>query len=198
MDYLKVFTSFAEVIEPLTDEERGRLFLAMLKYAEDGTIPAFDGNERFVWAIARQGIDREAAFLQKQMENGSKGGRPKKTHENPTEPTETQQNPNEPKESQKTHKDKDKDKDNSSKENTEKRHKYGEYKNVLLSDEELEKLKAEFPDYLQRIERLSEYIAKTGKSYKSHLATIRSWARSEKKEPDTRKSWMKQYIGGTK
>lgn len=61
------------------------------------------------------------------------------------------------------------------------RHRYGEYQNVLLSDSELEKLKAEFPtDWEQRIERLSEYIASTGKRYKSHLATIRSWARKDK------------------
>lgn len=57
------------------------------------------------------------------------------------------------------------------------RHKYGAYKNVLLSDTDMEKLKAEFKDYEERIERLSEYMASTGKSYKNHLATIRSWAR---------------------
>ena len=60
------------------------------------------------------------------------------------------------------------------------RHKYGMYKNVLLSDEDLEKLKTEFSDWEQRIERLSEYIASAGKSYKNHLATIRSWARKDK------------------
>lgn len=58
------------------------------------------------------------------------------------------------------------------------KHKYGEYKNVLLTDDELEKLKTEFPqDWQERIERLSEYIASTGKKYKNHLATIRVWAR---------------------
>ena len=65
------------------------------------------------------------------------------------------------------------------------KHKYGMYKNVLLSDEEYQKLIEEFPhDYTERIERLSEYIASTGKKYKSHLATIRSWARkdTEKKQ----------------
>ena len=60
------------------------------------------------------------------------------------------------------------------------RHKYGFYNNVLLTDEEYEKLQEEFPhDYSDRIERLSEYIASTGKKYKSHLATIRSWARND-------------------
>lgn len=61
------------------------------------------------------------------------------------------------------------------------KHKYGEYKNVLLSDEDMEKLKTEFPnDYLNRIERLSAYVASTGKKYKNHLATIRNWARNDK------------------
>lgn len=61
------------------------------------------------------------------------------------------------------------------------RHKYGSYKNVLLSDEELETLKEEYDDWFERIERLSEYIASSGKKYKNFLATIRSWARKENK-----------------
>lgn len=61
------------------------------------------------------------------------------------------------------------------------RHKYGIYKNVLLTDEDMEKLKSEFPDDWQnRIERLSEYIASSGKTYKNHLATIRVWAKKDK------------------
>lgn len=61
------------------------------------------------------------------------------------------------------------------------RHKHGEYQNVLLSDDDLDKLKTEFPsDWDQRIQRLSEYMAASGKSYKNHLATIRNWARRDK------------------
>lgn len=61
------------------------------------------------------------------------------------------------------------------------RHKHGEYQNVLLTDDDLDKLKAEFPsDWDQRIQRLSEYMASSGKSYKNHLATIRNWARRDK------------------
>lgn len=62
------------------------------------------------------------------------------------------------------------------------RHKYGLYKNVLLSDAELEKLKAEFSDWEERIERLSEYIESKGAKYKNHLATIRAWGRREKEK----------------
>lgn len=56
---------------------------------------------------------------------------------------------------------------------------YGEFQNVKLTDAESEKLKASFPDYQERIERLSAYIASTGKKYKSHYATILNWARKD-------------------
>ncbi|MBR1383337.1 MAG: hypothetical protein IJ555_05935, partial [Ruminococcus sp.] len=70
------------------------------------------------------------------------------------------------------------------------RHKYGEYKNVLLSDEELEKLKNELPgSYKDYIERLSEYMASKGTSYKSHFATLRSWARKDKKKQSNNSSY---------
>ena len=59
------------------------------------------------------------------------------------------------------------------------KHKYGEYNNVLLTDEELDKLKSEYPDWKDRIERLSSYVESTGKTYKSHYATIRNWARKD-------------------
>ena len=72
------------------------------------------------------------------------------------------------------------------------RHKYGQYMNVLLSDEDMEKLKEEFPaDYRDRIERVSEYCASTGKSYKNYLATIRNWAKKD--EPSKRTDIVPQY-----
>lgn len=62
------------------------------------------------------------------------------------------------------------------------KHKHGEYNNVLLTDEELEKLKDEYIDWDERIERLSSYVASTGKKYKSHYATIRNWARKDQEQ----------------
>ena len=76
------------------------------------------------------------------------------------------------------------------------KHKYGEYNNVLLTDDELSKLKTEYSDYEERIERLSSYVASTGKSYKSHYATIRNWARKDQEQGKGRKEmvpdWMKK------
>lgn len=54
---------------------------------------------------------------------------------------------------------------------------YGRYQNVFLTDEELADLQASFPTvWNQYIEKLSEYMASTGKRYQSHAATIRRWA----------------------
>ena len=54
---------------------------------------------------------------------------------------------------------------------------YGRYKNVILTDTELSELQAELPDKWEYyIDRLSGYIASTGRKYKNHAATIRRWA----------------------
>lgn len=66
------------------------------------------------------------------------------------------------------------------------RHRYGPYRNVMLTDAQYETLQEEFPlDYDERIERLSEYIESTGKKYKNHLAVIRTWARKDGVKPAT-------------
>jgi hypothetical protein len=65
-----------------------------------------------------------------------------------------------------------------------KKHKYGEHKNVLLTDEEYKKLQDRFPDYEAKIETFSEAIARKGYKYKSHYLAILDWARrDEKKAP---------------
>ena len=70
------------------------------------------------------------------------------------------------------------------------KHKYGEYNNVLLTDDELIKLKTEYIDYEERIERLSSYIASKGAKYKSHYATIRNWARRDTEKPTNKTAQM--------
>ena len=60
---------------------------------------------------------------------------------------------------------------------------YGRYQNVFLTDEELADLQASFPAvWEQYIEKLSEYMASTGKRYQSHAATIRRWAGEDAKK----------------
>lgn len=61
---------------------------------------------------------------------------------------------------------------------------YGEFNNVLLTDNELDKLKTRFDDWERRIERLSQYMASHSKRYKSHYATILTWADKDAKEAE--------------
>ena len=182
MRYLKVFTDFAEAIEPLSEAERGRLFTAMLQYASTGETAELKGAERFVWPTAKQNIDRTRVEAERNAACGSKGGRPKK-------PAETDLN------RKKADKDKDKDKDNiippispngdivPLEGERPRKHKYGEFDNVLLTDTELDKLKARLTDWAERIERLSQYLKnKPKKHYESHYATILTWAAKDAKE----------------
>ena len=65
-------------------------------------------------------------------------------------------------------------------------HAYGRYQNVFLTDGELADLQASFPTvWGQYIEKLSEYMASTGKRYQSHAATIRCWACEDVKKTVT-------------
>jgi len=52
----------------------------------------------------------------------------------------------------------------------------GRCENVQLSEAELAELQADFPALWQRyVEKLSDYMASTGRQYQSHAATIRRW-----------------------
>ncbi|MGA2669910.1 MAG: replication protein [Dehalococcoidia bacterium] len=59
--------------------------------------------------------------------------------------------------------------------------KYGEFQNVLLTDEGYQKLKDRLNTKADEfIEKLSAYMKSTGKCYKDHYATILNWSRREK------------------
>ena len=64
-------------------------------------------------------------------------------------------------------------------ESKEPRSPYGKFQNVFLSEKELEDIRQTIPDWKKYIERLSSYVASTGKQYQNHAATIISWARQD-------------------
>ena len=68
MKYLKVFTDFVADMKELGEAERGRLFTAMLEYAETGEEPALRGNERFLWGTAKKNIDNQRDSYEKRCE----------------------------------------------------------------------------------------------------------------------------------
>ncbi len=224
MDYLKIFTDFAQSIEPLDDAERGRLFSAMLTYARESRIPELSGNERFVWPTAKLHIDREAAYLEKKRESASLGGRTRQARASAVKHPQASSSIDAQKDNDKDNdNDKENDKENDKDKEKEKDKKYffsaggedvplprGRYANIPLTESQLAQLRAEFPgDFQQRLDRLSEYVAASGKVYQDHLAVLRSWARKDAEEARAasargraraapRKSesddWMKEYV----
>ena len=76
MKYLKIFTDFLDVVEPLGDSAAGRLFKAMLRYAMDGTVPVLKGKEGVAWTVARQHMDREAEVYEKKVKHLKRGNVP--------------------------------------------------------------------------------------------------------------------------
>lgn len=76
------------------------------------------------------------------------------------------------------------------------KHKYGSFNNVLLTDDELTKLKERFIDWQDRIESASLYLEAKGDKYKSHYAMILNWDRLAKKrakEPDRKRPAARDY-----
>ena len=76
--------------------------------------------------------------------------------------------------------------DLSKRESQEKRSPYGKFQNVFLSEKELEEVRQSVSDWQEYIERLSGYMASTGKHYQNHAATIINWARQD--NPPSRQS----------
>ena len=80
-EYVKLWDSYADYFEPLSDAEVGRLVLGMLQYKSTGTAPEFSGNERFVWPAIRRDIDEAMKAKEDtsraRSEAGKRGGRPK-------------------------------------------------------------------------------------------------------------------------
>ena len=64
---------------------------------------------------------------------------------------------------------------------------YGEFKNVLLSDDEYDLLIEEFGNPKLLIKRLDEYKEQSGKSYNSDYMAIRKWVVEAVKEDEAKK-----------
>lgn len=89
----KIFPDAREAIDMLSDTEAGRLLKTLVHYI-NGDVEELPGQERLVFAMLKQQYDRDnadnAEFVEKQRENGKKGGRPKKPtgfSENPKNPS---------------------------------------------------------------------------------------------------------------
>ena len=97
---LMIHRDHEEIIEELSDQQAGMLLKAIVRYAFEDEIPETDDQSvGIAFIMLRKFIDKMNDKYEKKCsvnrENGSKGGRPKKTEENPTKPNGYFENPNE-------------------------------------------------------------------------------------------------------
>lgn len=93
-----LYLDYKQHLELLTDEDRGKLLLAIFDYAEDKTEPTtLSGSAAMAFSFIRAQMDRDdqkyEEICERNRANGSKGGRPKKangTDENQEEPKKTE------------------------------------------------------------------------------------------------------------
>lgn len=104
--FLKIYFDFDEKTDELTENEKGRLMLALYRYAKTGQKPVLTGNERFLFSSFKSEIDRDIATYNAKIANGNLGGRPAMK-----EPKENEENLNEPKETEENLNAKNKDKE---------------------------------------------------------------------------------------
>lgn len=68
-EYFNAYHSYLKSIDPLNDAERGRLFTALLFYSSTGKEPELRGNERFIFPMMREQIDRDCDKYNKKCES---------------------------------------------------------------------------------------------------------------------------------
>ena len=197
-----IYFETGQSIKGLDYETKGRLFEAIMEYGEHGTVPPMDGILAAVWPFIANSIDRDSAKYEELVEKRRKAGQASAAkkqaladngqhvptsvdtsqhmltsantgqHIQPTTtptPTSTSTPTSTPTATPA--------RASTSGDDTPRA--YGLYWNVMLTDDEYLELQAEIPNLQNEVNKLSEYMKRTGKHYDSHAATIRKWARED-------------------
>lgn len=188
-----LYTSFYEPLKYLSDSQMGELFRAIFEYQLNGKTDV-DDEIRIAFEFIKNQLDIDADKWKDEKQKRSEAGRKgmaKRWNKNNNAIannnknntvinaiTKITDNVNE------NENDNDNEKDiytlseaKASSSDTAKasKHKYGEYKNVLLKDEELQALKKDYANWEELIKYLDEYIEMKGYKAKSHYLCIKKW-----------------------
>ena len=173
------YASFYSAIVTLPENEQLLMFKSIVERALYGKEPTLSGCSKGMYDLISPQIKaNERRFL-----NGCKGGAPKGNKNAKKQPKNNQKQPNDNVNENVNENVTDKDiKTSTSK------HKYGEHKNVLLTDDEYLKLKERYPtDYEEKINNLSVGMALKGYKYKSHYLAVIKWADNDKQNQKAEK-----------
>lgn len=171
---------FKESFENMPLESIGRLTLALFRYANDEDTDEILKGDRIaevIFPTLKAHIERHEEYRKTKAESGRKGGKnggapignsnASKTKQNKAEQSKTKQN-------------KPPNPNPNPNPNPINKRQYGVCENVLLTEEEYQKIVS--AGYTELIDELSLYISSKGAKYKSHYSTILAWARRREKE----------------
>ena len=181
-----LFTDLSVPFKSLSDEDAGKLIKAIFEYQNGGLMQKLPPQVNMAFLFIKQQLDRSdehyEAICERNRINGAKGGRPSKPKEpsglfgNPEEPKQTLPNP-----SLNPNPKSDKDK----------KHKYGEYSHVLLTDEQHQKIQEKTGDVKMWIKQLDEGIEVHKYKYNNHYLVILKWfGKDDKAAPPKLKSTL--------
>lgn len=85
--YVKAYYDWIEQTAALEDDEKGRLFVAILEYARSGEIPDNLGRESLLFPVFKSVVDRDAQKSDALAQNGAAGGRAPKANASKCKPT---------------------------------------------------------------------------------------------------------------
>ena len=204
MIWFKCYIAWDEIVEELSDAEAGRFFKALMKYHKSGEIRLLSGTEKLMYNVALKQAKQDAehvAEISKIRSEARRGTRKKLQESNDNNSNQLITNDNyclEMLSNEAQIKDiKNKDLKKSEVKSLEsvncadaqkpakpkpEKHQHGSFKNVLLTDAELENLHDRFPDADRRIEDFSVKKAAKGYVYKSDYAAILTWAGNDGKK----------------
>ena len=164
---------FSEAFEGMNYESLGRLFMAVIAYANDKDPKVHLGENvpaLTLYPVLKTHIERQEEYRAKMSNNGKKGGAPV-GNTNATKTTKNNQ------------KQAPSPSPCPSPIPSPIKRPYGEFQNVYLTDEEYEKVKSN--GWLDLLEELSAYLDSKGDKYKNHYSALVSWNVRRKKESGT-------------
>lgn len=139
----------------ISREDAGDILQNIIRYASGEPLSEMSPVCGFVFEYVRQDIDSSVRIYENKVDIARENG--KNGGRPPKEKTKKKEVP---------------------------RHGYGEYKNVLLSDEELEKLNAEFTEnkVSETVDKMSSWMKAKGRAYTDYAAAIRNWIKNDGKD----------------
>lgn len=179
-----IYKDWEDLLSALeNDEQVGQLFKALFAFAKRGEEAEFVGALKMAFIVMRNAIERDGEKWEetccKNSDNIKKRWN-KNKQTNTTEYDRIAPNTNCTDIDKDTDTDKDTDKDIVNKKKrsaSSSTHKFGEYNHVKLTEEQYNKLVAEYGEsqtalYIQKVD---EYCQQHGKPYKDYNLTIRKW-----------------------